>query len=105
MGHSLCVLAAGLLVGQAEEIVSQPARPGCNCNASTTQARSRNQSTWTQTTAAAAFPARGLFTLFVHNNEMWLAGGLAAGPLNDVWRSSDGAAWRVGLSLPITAPP
>jgi hypothetical protein len=60
---------------------------------------------WTQTTAAAAFPARGLFTLFVHSNEMWLAGGLAAGPFNDVWRSSDGAAWRVGLSLPITAPP
>jgi hypothetical protein len=60
---------------------------------------------WTQTAGAAAFQPRGLFTLFVHNNEMWLAGGLAAGPFNDVWRSSDGAAWRVGMSLPITAPP
>ncbi len=59
---------------------------------------------WTQNTAAAAFSARGLITLFVHNNELWLAGGLAAGPLNDVWRSSDGAAWRLGVSLPITSP-
>jgi len=59
---------------------------------------------WTQNTAAAGFSARGLITLFVHNNELWLAGGLSAGPLNDVWRSSDGAAWRLGVSLPITSP-
>jgi N-acetylneuraminic acid mutarotase len=59
---------------------------------------------WTENTAAAPFPPRGLFAMFVHNNELWLAGGLAAGPFNDVWRSSDGAAWRVGFSHPITAP-
>jgi hypothetical protein len=63
-----------------------------------------NGTNWIVNNVAAAFPARGLFAMFVHNNEMWLAGGLAAGPFNDVWRSSDGAAWRVGFSHPITAP-
>lgn len=55
MGHSLCVLAAGLLIGQAEEIVTQPTRPGCNCNRSAasggTQSRTWSTTgTWTQTT-------------------------------------------------------
>jgi N-acetylneuraminic acid mutarotase len=60
--------------------------------------------TWRQDTAAAPFPARGLLATFVHNNELWFTGGLAAGLFNDVWRSSDGVTWRVGFSHPIAVP-
>jgi hypothetical protein len=55
-------------------------------------------------TGAAAFGARSLFALFVHNNELWLSGGLAAGLYNDVWRSSDAVNWRVAFSEDIAAP-
>jgi hypothetical protein len=37
-----------------------------------------------------------MFAMFVHNNELWLGGGFAAGLLNDVWRSNDAVNWRVG---------
>lgn len=53
---------------------------------------------WRMDTGAAAFSARSMFAMFVHNNELWLSGGFAAGLLNDVWRSSDAVNWRVGFS-------
>jgi hypothetical protein len=59
---------------------------------------------WRQDTAAAAFPGRSLFAMIVHNNELWLTGGLAAGLYNDVWRSSDAVNWRVGFSRDIAIP-
>ena len=60
--------------------------------------------TWRKDTAAAAFAPRGLLALFVHNNELWFTGGLAAGPFNDVWRSTDGVDWHVGFTRDITVP-
>jgi N-acetylneuraminic acid mutarotase len=45
--------------------------------------------TWTQATAAAAFPARASHSSVVFNNEMWVIGGenKSANPLDDVWES------------------
>ncbi len=60
--------------------------------------------TWRMDTGAAAFSARSMFAMIVHNNELWLGGGFAAGLLNDFWRSSDAVNWRVGFSHDITAP-
>jgi N-acetylneuraminic acid mutarotase len=59
---------------------------------------------WRQDTAAAAFPGRSQFAMFVHNNELWLTGGFAASLYNDVWRSNDAVSWRVGFSRDIAAP-
>jgi hypothetical protein len=59
---------------------------------------------WRMDTAAAAFDARSLFAMFVHNNELWLSGGLSAGLFNDVWRSSDAVNWRVGFTHEIAVP-
>ena len=59
---------------------------------------------WRSETTAAAWPGRSQFPLFVHGNELWLAGGFGAATLNDVWRSSDGVSWRVGFTHAITAP-
>jgi hypothetical protein len=59
---------------------------------------------WRMDTATAAFSARSMFAMFVHNNELWLSGGFAAGLLNDVWRSNDAVNWRVGFSHEIAAP-
>jgi hypothetical protein len=59
---------------------------------------------WRMDTGAAAFSARSMFAMFVHNNEIWLSGGFAAGLFNDVWRSSDAVNWRVAFSDEIAAP-
>ncbi len=59
---------------------------------------------WRRDSAAAAFGARSLFAMFVHNSELWLSGGLNAGVFNDVWRSSDGVNWRVGFTHDIAVP-
>ena len=59
---------------------------------------------WRRDTPAAGFAARSIFATFVHNNELWLAGGLGSGPFNDVWRSSDGVNWKVGFTHDIVAP-
>ena len=59
---------------------------------------------WRADTTSAAFPARSMFAMFVHNNELWLSGGFAAGLFNDVWRSSDAANWRVAFCDDIAAP-
>jgi N-acetylneuraminic acid mutarotase len=59
---------------------------------------------WRLESAVAPFAARSLFAMFVHNNELWLSGGVAAGTFNDVWRSSDAVNWRVGFSHDIVAP-
>lgn len=59
---------------------------------------------WRMDTTAAAFSARSMFAMIVHNNELWLGGGFAAGLLNDVWRSSDAVNWRVAFSHDIAAP-
>jgi hypothetical protein len=56
VGHSLCVLAAGLLIGQAQDItvIGDSVRPGCNCGAQAQSGWIPVQSsvqtrTWTQT--------------------------------------------------------
>jgi hypothetical protein len=59
---------------------------------------------WRMDTAAAAFSARSMFALFLHNDELWLTGGFAAGLLNDVWRSNDAVNWRAGFSHEIVTP-
>jgi hypothetical protein len=58
MGPTMCVLAAGLFVGQAQEMTTQ--KPSCNCQASTSSGwtTTPNQSrSWTQT--GSSMPATG----------------------------------------------
>ena len=45
--------------------------------------------TWTQVTAAAAFPARSEHVSLVFGGKMWVFGRTA----RDAWYSTDGAAW------------
>jgi hypothetical protein len=33
-----------------------------------------------------------------HGKELWLIGGFGFGAFNDVWRSADGANWRLAFS-------
>ena len=51
----------------------------------------RAQMTWTQATASANWSARYQHTTLVYDNKMWVMGG--AGPINDVWYSTDGVSW------------
>jgi hypothetical protein len=39
-----------------------------------------------------------------HSNELWLIGGFGFGAFNDVWRSADGANWRLDFSDDIVSP-
>lgn len=54
---------------------------------------------WTELTPAAPWATRFSHTVSVYENELWLIGGhhdgppWPHGPLNDVWRSSDGITW------------
>ena len=52
----------------------------------------------------APFTPRSLHSLVVRNNELWMLGGLGVGYLNEVWRTADGAAWRLGFTHEITTP-
>ena len=60
--------------------------------------------TWTKEPDAAPFAPRGLHNLVVRNNELWVIAGLSLSYRNDVWRSTDGAHWRVGSTQDIVAP-
>jgi len=51
---------------------------------------------WSCVTQQAPWPARNHFSLAVHDNRLWVAGGYGncgQGFLNDVWYSTDGAKW------------
>ncbi len=67
------------------------------------RAEADNEYRWTNVVMKAPFPARDGAGALVHQDRMWLIGGWdsrndADFPLdtvNDVWSSSDGAAWRL----------
>jgi len=51
-------------------------------------------SSWTQATAAAAFPGRYMHASVVYNNDLWVIGGWSGGSVfSDVWNSPDGINW------------
>ena len=55
-----------------------------------------NGATWSRITAAAGFDVRTQHSSVVYGGAMYLIGGSVGGPTalrNDVWRSTDGAAW------------
>ncbi len=59
---------------------------------------STDGTTWTQVTAAAAFPYRIGHQVVSFNNQMWLIGGENSQTLldlNDVWSSADGVTWTL----------
>ena len=69
--------------------------------------KSDDGTTWTEATAAAAFPPRCWHTSLAFNNRLWVIGGLDprdendAERMNDVWSSSDGTSWtQVTASAP-----
>jgi len=49
--------------------------------------------TWSQATAAAAFPVVAAHTSVVHDGKMWMIAGWMNGETNEVWSSLDGATW------------
>jgi len=49
--------------------------------------------TWVQATNSAAWSARYGHASVVYDNKMWVMGGDAGGPKNDVWYSTDGITW------------
>lgn len=48
---------------------------------------------WTLVTANAAFAPRYMHTTVVFKDKLWVIAGSASNPTNDVWYSTDGAAW------------
>jgi hypothetical protein len=54
--------------------------------------------TWVQQTAHASFPPRHMHSSVVYDGKMWVIGGVIGDSpgvyANDVWYSSDGAAWN-----------
>ena len=59
---------------------------------------------WTLVTSNASFGPRAYLTAVVYNNAMWVLGGtstgsVTSGALNDVWMSTDGAAWTQVASV------
>jgi hypothetical protein len=69
---------------------------------------SRNGETWTKATDSAAFSARSGHTAVVHNDKIWVIGGvsstidpetgkLASSYKNDLWYSNDGITWAQAI--------
>lgn len=60
--------------------------------------------TWSQVTEGAAFTARSNPALFVHNDKLYLIGGLAGSTYyNEIWTSEDGIAWtQLNVETPFT---
>ncbi|WP_207303329.1 hypothetical protein, partial [Hyunsoonleella flava] len=62
--------------------------------------------TWVQITEQAPFGVRYARGSFVHNNKLWVIGGLdfsntSGGVLKDIWSSEDGISWEnVSEKLP-----
>src|ERR1035438_3685294 len=65
---------------------------------------STDGNSWTKVLTAssagtsAQFSPREDFGSLVYNNEMWIIGGFANGPLNDVWTSTNGITWTKVLA-------